>query len=137
MSEFMAFEPAEETQFLPGATGEWSYGQGQMLSLPYFGLGIGMRQAATYDRVPAGEVAIRRGEHVHATDGAVGRVRGLVIDPSDHHVTHVLLDEGHLWGQKMVAIPISAVRDVEDAVQLSLTKDDVRDLPPVDLDHPE
>jgi sporulation protein YlmC with PRC-barrel domain len=137
MSEFKAFEHAEETQFLPGATGEWSYGQGQMLSLPYFGLGIGIRQATTYDRVPAGEVEVRRGEHVHATDGAVGRVRGLVIDPSDHHVTHVLLDEGHLWGQKRVAIPIGAVRDVEDGVRLSLTKDEVRDLPPVDLDHPE
>ena len=34
------------------------------------------------------------GEHVFATDGAIGRVQGLVIDPSDHCVTHVLLDEG-------------------------------------------
>jgi sporulation protein YlmC with PRC-barrel domain len=74
---------------------------------------------------------------VHATDGAVGRVRGLVIDPSDHRVTHVLLDEGHLWGQKRVAIPIGAVKDVDDGVRLSLTMDEVRDLPPIDLDHPE
>ena len=78
---------------------------------------------------------MRRGEHVHATDGAIGRVQGLVIDPGDHHVTHVLLDEGHLWGQKMVAIPVSAVTSVGDGVRLSLTKDEVRDLPPVDLDH--
>jgi sporulation protein YlmC with PRC-barrel domain len=64
-------------------------------------------------------------------------VQGLVIDPSDHHVTHVLLDEGHLWGKKRVAIPISTVKDVKDGVRLNLTKDQVRDLPPVDLDHPE
>jgi hypothetical protein len=38
----------------------------------------------------------------------------LVIDPSDHRVTHVLLDEGHLWGEKRVAIPIGAVTRVDD-----------------------
>ena len=64
----------------------------------------------TTDRVPLGEVEVRRGEHVSATDGEIGRVRGLVIDPGDHCVTHVLLDEGHLWGQKRVAIPITAVK---------------------------
>jgi hypothetical protein len=52
-------------------------------------------------------------------------------------VTHVLLDEGHLWGKKRVAIPISAVKDVKGGVRLNLTKDQVRDLPAVELDHPE
>jgi len=145
MSEFEALENAEETRFLPGASGEQGYGQGQVLALPYYGLGmggigIGMDpgpQPVTYDRVPAGEVEVRRGEHVHATDGPIGQVQGLVIDPRDHHVTHVLLDEGHLWGKKQVAIPISAVTGVEDGVRLSLTKDEVRDLPPVDLDRHE
>ena len=87
--------------------------------------------------VPEGEVLVRRGEHVNATDGAIGKVKGLVIRPGDHCVTHVLLDEGHLWGQKMVAIPISAVKDVEDGVRLNLTKDEVRDLPPVQVDEHE
>ena len=50
-------------------------------------------------------------------------------------MTHVLLDEGYLWGEKEVAIPIGAVRSVDDGARLSLTKDGVRDLPPVDLDH--
>jgi sporulation protein YlmC with PRC-barrel domain len=151
-SEFEALEDAEETQFLPGASGQWGYGQGQMLSWPYYrlGMGIGMGaggwgqgsmgagpRALTHDRVPAGEVEVRRGERVHATDGAIGRVQGLVIDPGDHHVTHVLLDEGHLWGKKRVAIPISAVTGAGDGVRLNLTKDEVSDLPPVDLDHQE
>jgi sporulation protein YlmC with PRC-barrel domain len=134
--EFEALEPAEETQFLPGATGEWRYGQGEMFSSPYFGLGRGIRIATTYDRVPVGEVEVRRGEPVHATDGKIGRVRGLVIDRSDHHVTHFLLDEGHLWGQKRVAIPITAVTSAEDGVRITLTRDEVRDLPPVELDPP-
>ena len=45
------------------------------------------------------------------------------------HVTHILLDEGHLWGKRQVAIPIGAVADFSDGVRLSLTKDEVRDLP--------
>ena len=91
-------------------------------------------RTTTHDRVPAGEVEIRRSQHVHATNGPIGRVQGLVIDPADHHVTHVLLDEGHLWGQKQVAIPIGSVTGVDDGVRLDLTKDQIRDLPPVELD---
>ncbi len=141
-SEFHMLEDAAETQFLPGASGEWGYEQQQMLSLPYYELGMDMGvgtgpHAITHDRVPVGEVEVRRGEHVHATDGAIGRVKGLVIDPSDHHLTHILLDEGHLWGQKRMAIPISAVTRINAGVRLNLTKDEVRELPPVDLDHPD
>jgi hypothetical protein len=148
-AEFETLEAAEETEFLPGAAGQWGYGQEQMLSWPYFGLGAGAMggvsagvgvegagigaQAVVSDRVPVGEVEVRRGEHVHATDGPIGRVRGLVVDPGDHHVTHVLLDEGHLWGKKEVAIPIGAVTGVTDGVRLSLSRDEVRDLPPVTL----
>jgi sporulation protein YlmC with PRC-barrel domain len=81
-------------------------------------------------------VAVRRGEQVHATDGDIGRVQGLVIDPTSHHVTHVLLQEGHLWGRKQVAIPISAVSAVEHGIELNITKKDVESLPEVDLAHP-
>ncbi len=100
------------------------------------GFGSGAAAQAT-DRVPEGEVEVRRGDAVHATNGAIGRLHGLVIDPQDHRVTHILLDEGHLWGQKRVAIPITAVSGVEDGVRLNLTKDEVRDLPSVELEEPE
>jgi hypothetical protein len=89
-----------------------------------------------HDSVPLGEVSVRRGEHVHATDGDIGTVEGLVVDP-DRRVTHVLLQEGHLWGRKDVAIPIGAVIGVDGGVRLNITKQDVKDLPPVELDHPD
>jgi sporulation protein YlmC with PRC-barrel domain len=131
--DFDALEEAEETHFLP------DYGLGGGLGGAGMG-GAGMAaypQAIIEDRVPVGEVEVRRSERVHATDGDIGRVQGLVIDPKDHHVTHVLLQEGHLWGKKEVAIPISAVKEVAaDGVQLELTKDQVRDLPPVELAGP-
>ena len=64
------------------------------------------------------------------------RVAVSVIDPADHHVTHVLLQEGHLWGRKEVAIPIRAVTGVKDGIRLNITKQQVQDLSPVDIDHP-
>ena len=88
-------------------------------------------------RIPAGDVEIRRGECVHATDGDIGRVQGLVVDPSDHHVTHVLLEEGHLWGKKEVSIPIESVTEVsDDGVRLALSRDEVRDLPSLGVSRP-
>ena len=154
-AEFEKLQPAEETQFLPGNSGHEGYGPDQAYSWPYYGLGgmgigggLGMGiggglgapsgpQTVTYETVPIGEVSVRRGEQVHATDGDIGKVQGLVIDPASHHVTHVLLQEGHLWGRKEVAIPISAVVGVDDGIQLNIAKADVQDLPAVEVDHPK
>ena len=160
-AEFGKLDPAVETDFRPGSgyPGDLGYGSERMLVHPYFGLGNpggGMVPAGdgtgvsssggpgrghtmrtvTYDSVPLGEVQVRRGEHVHATDGEIGLVEGLVIDPDDHQVTHVLLQEGHPWGRKEVAIPIGSVTGGEAGIQLSISKQEVQDLPPVDIDHP-
>ncbi len=127
LAGFAQLEEAEETQFLPGPIGVGGYGLGKLLSWPYYGLGsrrtsggrLGgggpVHHLVTYDKVPLGEVAIRRGERVHAIDGEIGRVEGLVVDPADHEVTHVLLQEGHLWGRRQVAIPIGEVTRVDNA----------------------
>jgi sporulation protein YlmC with PRC-barrel domain len=138
---FETLDEAEESQLLPGASGGWQYNQTDLLSWPYYGLGdldqdVGSENphVVTQDRIPTGETQVRRGDPVQATDGTVGRVHGLVVEPKDHRVTHVLLEEGHLWGRRDVAIPVSAVTSVDDGVMLTLTKDEVRDLPPLAVD---
>jgi sporulation protein YlmC with PRC-barrel domain len=82
----------------------------------------------TVDIVPPGEVEEHRGDHVHATDGDIGQVRALRIDPDSRRVTHVLAREGHLL-HKDVAIPFDKVTGFEDGIHLSITKEQVRDLP--------
>ena len=64
-------------------------------------------------------------------------MQGLVIDAKSHHVTHVLLQEGHIWGRKEVAIPIGAVTGVEGGIHLNITKQQVQDLPAVEVAHPD
>jgi hypothetical protein len=112
---------AELTEVFPGPTGGWA-GMAAM--------GVDTRvQVVVSDRVPFGEVEISTGDAVFATDGAVGHVGGLISRPDDEHITHVLLEQGHLWGRREVWVPIAAVARVENGVHLSLSQDDVRQLP--------
>jgi sporulation protein YlmC with PRC-barrel domain len=144
-AEFDKLDPAEETDLLPKATGDPVYDRGVgpdlgdprvVPSLAIASLRLpGGPRVATHDAVPRGEVDVRRGEQVYATDGAIGRIRGLVIDPGSHHVTHVLLEEGHLWGRKEVAIPVGSVTRVGDVIMLTIDKHQVQNLPPVDIEH--
>jgi sporulation protein YlmC with PRC-barrel domain len=124
VEEFGRLEAAEETEVLDGVAG------GLGLGGLYAPMGLPSPvQAIVQDVVPLGEENIGRGEPVHAVDGPIGRVEGLRVDPGDNRVTHVLLQEGHLWGRRDVAIPASAVTKVENGIWLNLTKEQVEDLP--------
>ena len=142
IAEFGRLDPAEETDVVanagyrqdgsvPGYVIDGGIGVGG----PGYGLGVGMgRGEATpivvHDVIPVGEADVCRGDRVHALDGEIGRVEGCFADPGDHRITHVLLQEGHLWGRKEVSIPVSAVTAVNDGIRLNLTKKQVEELPP-------
>ena len=80
--------------------------------------------------VPLGETEVERHQSVRAVDGEMGQVEGVMVNPADEKVTHIRLQEGHLWGRKQVAIPVSAVASIEDGIRLNITKRQVEDLPP-------
>lgn len=87
-----------------------------------------------HERVPLGELAIQRGAQVEATDRHVGRVDEFLVDPSDERITHLIMREGHLWGQKDVSIPLSAIEHIaENTVYLKLSKDEVEALPAIPI----
>jgi len=80
--------------------------------------------------IPANEFAIRRGAHVEATDGHVGRVDEFLIDPQSDAITHLVMREGHLWGQKDVSIPVGQIDRFQDnTVYLKLDKHAIEALP--------
>ncbi len=83
-----------------------------------------------HQRIPPGELAVHRGTHVQAIDGLIGRVDELLVDPTNGHVTHLVLREGHLWGQKDITIPVSEIDRIEnDTVYLKLDKHAIEALP--------
>jgi hypothetical protein len=128
LAEFGNLDAAEETQLVEGGgSGGMGPGGAQTpIGIPH--------PVRTYveDVVPVGETEVGPGEHVHAVDGEIGQVQGFRVDPDSHQVTHVLLKEGHLWGRKEVAIPVSAIAGVESGIRLNITKRQVEDLPPAD-----
>jgi hypothetical protein len=81
--------------------------------------------------LPSGHQAVRGDEHVHSTDGAIGKIRAVMVDAGSGRVTHLLLQEGHLWGKREVAIPWTSVTSLDGGVHLSLTSDAIKGLPPV------
>jgi len=144
-AEFDQLRFTEETDFAPRRASRDpypGYSAEQLLMWPYYSPigGEDMPQAreaepaGAYGSLPPGEVGVRRNKRVYATDGEIGRVEGLVVDSGSHHVSHVLLQEGHLFGRREVAIPIGAVTGVVDVVQLSITKEQAETLPPVNID---
>ena len=84
-------------------------------------------------QIPPGELTVRRGTRVEATDGYVGKVDEFVVHPDTGHITHLVMREGHLWGKKDVIIPLSALKPMgdtyEDTVFLNLDKHQIESLP--------
>ena len=146
LAEFARLDPAEEVEVLDDDYGG-GYGQAEAVqgygnvgsmgvggSASGMGIGAGLGHHAPVivsHAVPVGETEVMRHDSVHAADGEIGRVEGFIVSPADHQVTHVLLQEGHLWGRKQVAIPLSAIVSVDGEIRLNLTKKQVEDLPPV------
>lgn len=82
-----------------------------------------------HESIPPHELAVRRGAQVEATDGHVGRVDEFLVSPTDGHITHLVLREGHLWGQKEVCIPVTAIAYMEEkTVYLKLDKHSIQAL---------
>jgi sporulation protein YlmC with PRC-barrel domain len=149
LDEAQGFESVHEAAYLrlgesPTEDPDWDVGVADVLAMPYYAslgyAGLEGQYAGEpdshvtmyYDRVPKGEVEVRRASAVISADGhSLGEVDGFVVD-ADEHITHFVLERGHLWGRKEVTIPIGAVARVEsDAVHVALSKDEVGALPAV------
>ena len=87
-----------------------------------------------YEHIPPGEMALHRGARVEAADGHIGWIDEFLIDPTNEKITHLVLREGHLWGQRDISIPVSEIRYMEDdIVHLKLDKESIERLPTIPL----
>ena len=107
-----------------------AYGLGGYFYLPYVTREITVHVPMEQRQIPVGELAVRRGTRIEAADGYIGHIDEFVVNPENGHMTHLMMREGHLWGQKEVIIPVSAIRDMdEDTVYLNLHKHEIESLP--------
>ena len=84
------------------------------------------------EHIPAGELAVKKGASVEAKDGSIGFVDEFLVNPENHCVTHMILREGHLWGQKDVTIPVDQIDHFDhDTVYLKTSKREIESLPSI------
>jgi hypothetical protein len=131
-NELAALEPFIERRFIERERPR--YDQGSYLPYPQIIPQERMLVGMEFERVPKGKQAVHRGADVYATDGRVGKADQFLVDPSDNRVTHLVLREGHLWNERDVRLPVSAIDRVErEAVRLTLDKQAVGALLAVSL----
>jgi len=150
LAEINELEPLVKSAYLrlgefPVEDPDWEVGIEKLFALPYYGsfapggLGSGMGSteldphvSISYDRIPKDKVEIRRESAVTSADGDhLGHVDGFVVDDQEQ-IAHLVLQHGHLWGKREIAIPIGAVARIEtDEVILTLSTDEVGALKPL------
>lgn len=83
-------------------------------------------------RIPLGELTVRRGARVRASDGFVGRVDEFIVGPVSGNITHLVLREGHPWKEKDVTIPLADIDRIEEkVVYLKIDKQTIASMPSV------
>jgi len=129
-----AYLPVDER---PAPDSEWDVGVEDVVMMPsYQGADLGVYTAeidpnvgVTYDRVPKGEVEIRRSSVVASSDDhELGAVDAVVVE--NGRITHVVVEKGHLWWHRAVSLPIESAGTLEtNAIGLSLAKAEFGKLP--------
>jgi uncharacterized membrane protein/sporulation protein YlmC with PRC-barrel domain len=109
----------------------------EYVEYPYYypSTGINTREVDSFIpvklwNIPPGDMAVRRGAQVEATDGTVGQVDELLINSNNMQVTHLVLLERHYLEHKEITIPVSQIERVyDDTVYLKLDRQSVDQLP--------
>ena len=125
--ELATLEPFVETHYIQ--VERPCYDQVPYLVFPYVVPQETVMVPVEHERIPPGELAVHSGAQVEATDGRVGRVDEFLVDSTTGHITHLVLREGRLWGEKELTIPVSGIHHIEeDVVYLKLDKHTIESL---------
>jgi len=112
---FEAMKPFVETEYLREELPDYDHPSGGHWLWPHRVSQAIKTVEVNGRRIPHGELAVHRGARVDATD---------------MFITHLVLKEGHLWGEKDVTISVFEIDHIEEnTVHLRLDKRQVGALP--------
>ncbi|MGD9048223.1 MAG: PRC-barrel domain-containing protein [Anaerolineae bacterium] len=129
LQEFSNLEPFNQTHFVHGDLPHHATDPSLTMLWPY-----AVPAKRTVDEkirpIPPGQLAVRRGARVRATDGRVGRVDEFLVDPDSGHITHLCLRKEHVLGDRQVCIPVSEIGEIKErVVQLKVDREAIASLP--------
>ncbi len=130
-ADFARMQPFTTTRYVPSEAPELDADTAPLL----YDAVLAMRPArvpVTVERVPEGDLVVKNGMRVAATDGSVGQVGELLADPLTGTITHFTLREGHLLDRRELTLPVSAVKQADDdTLYLTLDKAAIAQLPAI------
>ena len=134
--EFSALEPFNQIEFVYGDLPHHATDPSLTLVWPY----VVPAKRVVDERIrpiPPGELAVRRGARVEATDGRVGRIDLFLVDQKSGYITHLCLREGHLRDGKQVCIPVAEIDRIEEkVVYLKIDKEAVASMATAPIEPP-
>ncbi|MBN1660271.1 MAG: DUF2171 domain-containing protein, partial [Anaerolineae bacterium] len=128
LKEFSALEPFNQTEFVYGDLPHHATDPSLTLLWPY---AVPAKRVVDEKIRPIapGDLAVRRGARVQATDGRVGQVDEFLVDPESGYITHLCVREGRRQGDRALCIPVSAIKEIQETiVHLSVDKKTVESM---------
>jgi hypothetical protein len=135
------FESVHEYAYLPAGSrpeegADWSIGIEDVLVVPDYEPfdvaepDLDSNVSVMYDRVPKGEIELRRSSAVYTADQHhVGSVHGFVVGDGGAIETLTLL-RGHMWWCREISVPVEALASLEnDVVKLGVEKRELKRFP--------
>ncbi len=125
LQEFSVLEPFNQTEFVYGDLPHHATDPSLTLLWPY-----AVPAKRIVDEkirpIPPGDLAVRRGARVHATDGRVGQIEEFLVDPDSGYITHLCLRESRRRGDRGACVPVSEIAEIkEEVVHLKIDKETV------------
>lgn len=122
LHEFSALEPFNQIEFVYGDLPHHATDPSLTLLWPY-----AVPAKRIVDEkirpIPPGDLAVRRGARVQATDGRVGQVDEFLVDPESGYITHLCVRESRRRGDCRACIPVSEIAEIkEEVVHLKVDK---------------
>ena len=91
-----------------------------------------VQAAVSHARLSSPALALRHGAWAEAGNGYAVLINMFLIDPDTHCLTHVVVHEAHIWGERGRAIPARTIsRIAEDSVRFALDIDNIEGMPSV------
>ncbi|HEX2916744.1 MAG TPA: PRC-barrel domain-containing protein [Chloroflexia bacterium] len=90
---------------------------------------VGATSYTEHMNVPENSMLIQQGADVMATDGKVGKVKSVNLDPNSARIISFTVEKGFFFTEDFV-VPVELVREAtEEVVNLNMDKEGVRNLP--------
>lgn len=85
-----------------------------------------------HEHIPADELMFHHNTVIFATDGKVGFLDDIIVNPDTHKITDLAVRVSYFWGYKDVNIPLKQIERLkQDSIYLKLNKATVESLPAI------